>query len=103
LKVGGGGRGAEDVIARRARAKIYVHTYFVPDHAYFCTIEAAITVDEKVNCKSSGIDLATIEPHFAHNEAWKMLRNLYCNNTGLEYKGGLQPPNPPPPLQFLRL
>jgi hypothetical protein len=64
-------------------------------------------VDEKANCKSSGIDLAVFEPHFTYNQAWKMLRNLYgtCNNTGLENKRGQSPPfleycSPPPPGSY---
>ena len=49
--------------------------------------------DEKANCKSSGIDLAAIEPHFTPNQAWKMLKNVYCNNIGLENKRGQSPPS----------
>ena len=47
--------------------KFYDHAHFVLYHAHFCTIETAIYyhefLDEKINCKSSRIDLAAIEAH----------------------------------------
>jgi hypothetical protein len=94
LKVGGG---AEDVIARGAHAKIMTTPTVCQTTPIFARLRPLSQCnqeffDEKANCKSSGIDLAAMS-HFIHNQAWKKLRNLYCNNTGLENKGGLCPPS----------
>ena len=91
LEVGG----AEYPIAREARAKILRPRplYVKPRpflHDLGCYHEF---LDEKLNCKSSRIDLAAIEAHLLIIRPGKCLE-IYCNNTGLENKlEGLCPPS----------
>ena len=48
-----------------SKQTFYAHAQFVLNHAHFCMIEAAIMefLGEKMNCKSSVIDLAAIKAH----------------------------------------
>ena len=89
LKVGG----AEYPIAREARAKILrprpLHVKPRPFlHDRGCYHEF---LGEKINCKSSRIDLVAIEAYLLIIRPGKMFKNLYCNNTGLENNGGSAP------------
>ena len=90
LKVGG----AEYPIAREARAKILrprpLHVKPRPFlHDRCCYHEF---LGEKINCKSSRIDLVAIEAYLLIIRPGKCLKIfIICNNTGLENNGALPP------------
>ena len=103
LEVGG----AEYPIAREARAKIlrprplYVKPRpFLYDRGCYHEF-----LDEKLNCKSSRIDLAAIEAHLLIIRPGKCLEICIVTIQGwrtkgalppfLEYWGGYSPPSPP--------